>query len=156
MNRMDSIMKTLVGIIIVFVAVWCSGMPSINTFSAVTNDWYNANFTNVYELAQHRMANNSNDVVAAYLMLEWNMSFASVTEVSNSVTRVIQLSDTVTNAAFVATYSKIRQACLAYRDEYLSTVSAAEVEAERHKAYTPHTSMVNSELLKLLDIAGLW
>ncbi len=65
-------MKILVTIMIALAAVWCKGMPSINTFSAVTNDWYNANFTNVYELAQQRMANNSNDVVAAYLIFNWD------------------------------------------------------------------------------------
>ena len=45
-------MKILVTIMFVLAAVWCKGMPSTNTFAAVTNDWYNANFTNVYELAQ--------------------------------------------------------------------------------------------------------
>ena len=49
---MDFIMKILVSIMIALAAVWCKGMPSTNTFAAVTNDWYNANFTNVYELVQ--------------------------------------------------------------------------------------------------------
>ena len=43
-------MKMLVTIMIALAAIWCKGMPSTNTFVAVTNDWYNANFTNVYEL----------------------------------------------------------------------------------------------------------
>ena len=50
-----------------------SAMPSTNNFHAVTNDWYNGNFTNVYELAQMRLAANSNDVVGAYLMLDWHL-----------------------------------------------------------------------------------
>ena len=149
-------MKMLLTMMIALAAVWCKGMPSTNTFVAVTNDWYNANFTNVYELAQQRMANNSNDVVAAYLMLEWDTAFGSVASVSNSMTRVIELSDTVTNECFRTPYLRLRGACLAYRDEFLPTVNEADVEAERYKSYLPHKMMIQGYMLELLVKAGLW
>lgn len=49
--------------------------PSEDSYAAVTNDWYQGNFSNVYELAQTRLAANSNDVVAAYLLHDWDMAF---------------------------------------------------------------------------------
>ncbi len=149
-------MKTLVSIIIVFAAVWCKGMPSINTFSAVTNDWYNANFTNVYELAQQRMANNSNDVVAAYLIFNWDVCFSSLGAVSNSVTRVIQLSDGVTNSLFTSRYLPLRDSYISYRDELLPTANEADRIRERYKSYLPHKEMPSAYMLETLNESGLW
>ena len=141
---------------IALAAIWCKGMPSTNTFAAVTNDWYNANFTNVYELAQQRMANNSNDVVAAYLMLDWNAAFGSVVDISNSVTHVVRTSDLVTNTIFSAKYQIFRPSYLSYRDEFLATQTSATLDNEKFKSYLPHKAMASEYMLKLLDIAGLW
>ena len=60
MNR-----KKTVLLVIALSATISFALPSANNFHAVTNDWYNGNFTNVYELAQIRIAANSNDVVGA-------------------------------------------------------------------------------------------
>ena len=43
--------------------------PSSNTVEAVTQDWRLGNYSNVYELAQARFASNSNDLVAAHLVI---------------------------------------------------------------------------------------
>ena len=50
--------------------------PTENTYHAVTNDWYNANFSNVLELAESRLAANTNDLVGAYLKLSWDICFS--------------------------------------------------------------------------------
>ena len=44
-------MKTLMIIALATFAECAVAIPSSNNFHAVTNDWYNGNFTNVYELA---------------------------------------------------------------------------------------------------------
>ena len=44
--------------------------PTADNFAAVTNDWYNGRWTNVFELAQQRFAVNSNDLVAANIMVD--------------------------------------------------------------------------------------
>ena len=74
--------------------------PSQDSYHAVTNDWYNGNFSNVLELSSARLAANTNDLVGAYLKLSWDICFADIPTLSNSVTRAIALSDAVTNAAF--------------------------------------------------------
>ena len=149
-------MKMLLTISIALAAAWCYGMPSANTFAAVTNDWYTANFTNVYELAQQRMANNSNDVVAAYLIFDWDVCFSCLDSVSNSVTRVIRLSDAVTNSAFKSKYLSLRDTYISYRDELLPTVDEAVRISEQYKSYLPHKEMPSAYMLDVLNQAGLW
>lgn len=130
--------------------------PSPNTYASVTNDWYNSNFTNVYQLAQQRQSVNTNDVVAAYLLLEWQSAFGSVSDVSNAVSRTITLSDNVTNQPFRAFYQKIRPMTLVYRDVVLPRISDSEVEAERHKSFLPNKIMIEDVVLKSLWDSGLW
>lgn len=130
--------------------------PSTNTYAGVTNDWYNANFTNVYELAQQRKASNSDDIVSAYLMLDWNVCFGSLREVSNSVNQVIELSDRLTNVLFRAKYDLLRQDYIAYRDQYLPTVDETARILERHKSYLRGKEMPSLYMLNLLNEAGLW
>ncbi len=52
----------------VALAFAANATPSSNNFHSVTNDWYQGNYSNVYELAQQRLVANSNDLVAAVIM----------------------------------------------------------------------------------------
>lgn len=142
--------------VVLQVAILCPAIPTTNTYASVTNDWYNAYYTNVYELAQQRLSGNTNDLVAAYLMLEWQTAFGSVASVSNALTRVIDLSDSVTNQPFRTTHLALREANLEYRDVVLPTINDAEVEAERYKAFLPHKKMTYDLMLRLLWTSGLW
>ena len=53
-------------------------VPSQDSYHAVTNDWYNGNFSNVLELASSRLAANTNDLVGTYLKLSWDVCFAGM------------------------------------------------------------------------------
>ena len=44
-------MKTTIASIVFVVTATVSAVPTTNTYVAVTNDWYNGNWSNVYELA---------------------------------------------------------------------------------------------------------
>ena len=148
--------KTLTMLVFVSLMTNSWASPSADTYSAVTNDWYNANFSNVYELAQIRLANNSNDVVGAYMMLEWDLAFGSISSIRTSITRTLELSDCVTNGLFRSVYVKLRESTIAYRDEFLPTISDADIERERFKSYLPHKLMVEDYMLRTLWKDGLW
>lgn len=130
--------------------------PSGDNYTAVTNDWYCGNFSNVYELAQRRCMADSNDLVSAYIMLDWQTAFGTISDVSNAMTRVIMLSDSVTNQPFRTQYLRRRDACIAYRDEMLPLIKDSDVEAERYKSYLPNKPMLGSFMLNMLDESGLW
>ena len=151
MNR-----KKTVLLVIALSATISFALPSANNFHAVTNDWYNGNFTNVYELAQIRLAANSNDVVGAYLMLDWHFRFSGNDVVSNSISRVIAASDRVQNPAFTNAYMTVRSACLSYRDELLPLLTDTDRQEINEKSSLMHVPFVNEAALKILWDEGLW
>ena len=59
-NKTTAILSALAAL----AAATLCATPSSNTVEAVTQDWKQGNYSNVYELAQARFASNSNDLVA--------------------------------------------------------------------------------------------
>ena len=130
--------------------------PSQDSYHAVTNDWYNGNFSNVLELASSRLAANTNDLVGTYLKLSWDVCFADIPTLSNSVTRTIALSDAVTNAAFSNDFQRLRPVMVAFRDQVLPNVTEEMRLAELPKASLPHKPIPEKRWLKLLWDNGMW
>ena len=130
--------------------------PSQNTYSAVTNDWYNANFSNVLELAESRLSANTNDLVGAYLKLSWDICFSDASTLSNSVTRVLAIGDTVQNAAFSNEYWRLRPMIVSFRDDILPMYTEEVRLQEQPKASQPHKPIPERKWLKLLWDENLW
>ena len=130
--------------------------PSADNYASVTNDWYNGNFSNVLELSSARLAANTNDLVGAYLKLSWDICFADIPMLSNSVTRTIALSDAVTNAAFSNDFQRLRPVMVAFRDQVLPNVTEEMRLAELPKASLPHKPIPEKRWLKLLWDNGMW
>ena len=119
--------------VMVFSAAIILASPSENTYHAVTNDWYNANFSNVLELAESRLAANTNDLVGAYLKLSWDICFSDASTLSNSVTRVLDIGDTVQNAAFSNEYWRLRPMIVSFRDDILPMYTEEVRQQEQPK-----------------------
>ena len=51
-------MKSVIIAIVLMLSASVMVTPSADNFASVTNDWYQGNWTNVYELAQQRLAAN--------------------------------------------------------------------------------------------------
>ena len=130
--------------------------PSENTFDAVTNDWYNACFSNVYELAQIRLASNANDVVGAYLMVDFDIYYSDMATISSSVARVIASSDLVKEPAFADLHQILRPDLVIYKDEVVGGCSEEARKAGQPKSRRPHRSPPSEYLLKILWDCGLW
>ena len=130
--------------------------PSADNYASVTNDWYNGNFSNVLELASSRLAANTNDLVGTYLKLSWDVCFADIPTLSNSVTRAIALSDAETNAAFSNDFQRLRPVMVAFRDQVLPNVTDEMRLAELPKASLPHKPTPEKRWLRLLWDNGMW
>ena len=130
--------------------------PSENTYHAVTNDWYNANFSNVLELAESRLAANTNDLVGAYLKLSWDICFSDASTLSNSVTRVLDIGDTVQNAAFSNEYWRLRPMTVSFRDDILPMYTEEVRQQELVRSTQPHKPIPERKWLKLLWDENLW
>ena len=130
--------------------------PTENTYHAVTNDWYNANFSNVLELAESRLAANTNDLVGAYLKLSWDICFSDASTLSNSVTRVLSIGDTEQNAAFSNEYWRLRPMVVSFRDDILPMYTEEVRQQELVRSIQPHKPIPERKWLKLLWDENLW
>ena len=157
-NERANHMKTKLAFMIFAVAtVFCTqATPTENTYAAVTNDWYNGNWTNVYELAQVRLAANTNDIVGAYIMKEYDIRFSDNAALSNSIQRLIRSGDAVTLPAFAEQWSSRRQGYEFYLDQVIPMITDELRAQEQSKAFRTHIPMNCTHILKLLWDENLW
>ena len=150
-------MKKLMATALVVTAATAFAVPPANTSHAVTNDWHQGNYSNVYELAQQRLVANSNDLVAAVIMESYDLRFSSFAAISNSILRLMRASEAATLPAYTNMYWRFyRDGYNLYLSEYLPQQSEARRQAEMYKAYKIHVPMSCSPTLKLLWDENLW
>ena len=130
--------------------------PTENTYAAVTNDWYNGNWTNVLELAQIRRAANSNDLVAANIFVSYDVLFSDVGAMSNSVTRLIDAMDQSSAPALTNLHSRLRPGWVYFRDQFLPYQTAADLQQQHEKSYITHKPLDCDFVLKAIWDNGLW
>lgn len=147
---------TNVVFIVSLVACATCGAMTSNDFVSVTNDWYHGEYSNVCALAQYREAQNTNDLVAAYIMYEWNMILGTKESFSNSIEKVLIVSDRMTNVIFVAEYASARDGFVNMRDQVIPMASEARVEADWQKARFKGKRFTEWRILKILWDEHLW
>ena len=130
--------------------------PTENTYAAVTNDWYNGNWTNVLELAQVRRAANSNDLVAANIIVSYDVLFSDVGTMSNSVTRLIDAMDQSSAPALTNLHSRLRPGGVYFRDQFLPYQTANDLQQQHEKSYIIHKPIDCDFVLKAIWDNGLW
>ena len=140
----------------VALAFTADATPTENTYAAVTNDWYNGNWTNVLELAQIRRAANSNDLVAANIIVSYDVLFSDVGAMSNSVTRLIDAMDQSSAPALTNLHSRLRPGWVYFRDQFLPHQTAADLQKQHEKSYIAQKLIDCDFVLKAICDNGLW
>ena len=148
------ITNTIFGAFVSF-SISCGAMTE-NDFVSVTNDWHHGAYSNVCALARYRESLNSNDVVAAYILYEWNMIRGTKESFSNAIEKALLVSGQITNAAFVAEYAGTRENLIHMRDVVIPSVSEERVEADWPKARFSGKRFTKWRLLKILWDENLW
>ena len=133
----------------------CGAMTE-NNFVAVTNDWFRGSYSNVCALASYRESLNSNDVVAAYIMCEWNMMRGTKESYSNAIEKALLVSEQITNAHFLSEYALTREELVCMQDEVIPSVSEERVEADWPKVRYAGKRFTEWRLLKILWDEHLW
>ena len=141
---------------ILFSAVVSTAAPTADNFAAVTNDWYNGRWTNVFELAQQRFAVNSNDLVAANIMVDYDVLFSDPQVISNSIIRLMRISDASTLPAYTNLYRIMRPGWVYFLDEFMPGQSEAELQEERNNPQKTYKGLDCDFILKLLWDNGAW
>jgi len=129
--------------------------PTADNFHAVTNDWWNGHYTNVHELAQQRLAVDANDLVAAHIMWEYDLSFSDYSAMSNSILRLMRVADAVTVPAYTNRYQRLRGGYLRYMANVIPSFPA-DHQQPSPVGYPPNWPMVSTEYLRIIWENGLW
>lgn len=138
-------------------ALAAGAAPSADSYAAVTNDWTQGNYSNVLEWAQTRLAASTNDLPAAYAMLEYDLAFSDFNAMSNSILRMMRVSDAAAApAAFTNMYQMTRPGWVYYLDHFLPAQDEADRPAEQRKSARPGRPMTCSPFLKIFWENNLW
>ena len=138
-------------------AMAAGAAPSADNYAAVTNDWTHGNYSNVLEWAQTRLSANTNDLPAAYAMVEYDLAFSDFNAMSNSILRMMRLSDAATGpAAFTNMYQMPRPGWVYSLDSFLPAQSEADRPSEQRKSGRPGRPMTCSPFLKIFWENNLW
>ena len=148
--------KTTIMAVLAAAALTVSATPTQNTYHAVTNDWRRGAYSNVLELAQSRLAANTNDIVAAYIMKDYDIMFSDFAAMSNSLQRLIRAGALVTLPAYTNRFPRLRQG---YED-FLQFVIPAHDDnfriQEQQRPIPPGTPMNSEHLLQLFWVNNQW
>ena len=147
--------KATLASVVAAAALAACANPTADNYHAVTNDWWNGKYTNVCELAQQRFAANSNDLVAAHIMWEYDICFSDFAAMSNSIMRLVRIADEVTLPAYTNRYQRLREG---YAD-YLTNVIPSfppDHQQPSPEGYPAHWPMVSTEYLRIIWDSGLW
>ena len=149
-------MKKLIATALVATAAAAFAVPSENTYHAVTNDWYQGNYSNVYELAQQRLAANTNDLVASHLMVSYDILFSDYQAISNSILRLVGALDSVTEPSLTNLCAQLRPGWVYYLDEFLPQQTSATLQEQRAKSQISHKPLDCDFILEQISESGLW
>jgi len=114
------------------------------------------NYSNVYEWAQQRLAANTNDLPGAYAMLEYDLCFSDFNAMSNSIQRMMRVSDDVALPAFTNLYQSTRAGWVYYLDHFLPAQNEEERLVEQQKSLIPGRRMTCDIVLEMLHDNALW
>ena len=90
-------MKRIVCILFVMGDLALQGSSYFNT---ITNLWYAGHQTNVLQMAETRLAQNTNDVAGVLMKASWDFAFSDAVVLSNSLNRVLNAGETVQSSCF--------------------------------------------------------
>ena len=149
-------MKKLIAAALAATAIAAFAVPSQNNYHAVTNDWYQGNYSNVYELAQQRLAANTNDLVASHLMVSYDILFSDYQAISNSILRLVGALDSVTEPSLTNLCAQLRPGWVYYLDDFLPQQTAATLQEQRAKSQISHKPLDCDFILEQISEPGLW
>ena len=149
-------MKNIIAAIALSLSAFAHAVPSPDNYASVTNDWYQGNWTNVYELAQRRLAANANDLVASHLMVSYDILFSDYQAMSNSIQRLVRALDSVNEPSLTNLCASLRSGWVYYLEEFLPQQTEAVLLEQRAKSQITHKPLDCDFILEQVAEKGLW
>ena len=153
-------MKKLIMGLMLVIATVNVGLAQTNFYTNATNLWHQGGGarSNVLEIANARLAIDTNDIAGLILKANWHFTFMEEGAVSNAYLRVIQVGDTITATNFVKEWQegKAREDILDLLDVIAEIpMTPQQIQAEIHKSLLPKP-LPDTELIEALQKDGFF
>ncbi len=135
-------------------AAW--GTATDDSYQAVVADWYDGGYSNVLELADARLAANSNDLVGVCIKAEYAICFQGIAEISNSVARMVEVCGSPSAGAFTNEFQYTSGAWRYFLEELVPSWTESDVALQHQKSALPHRKMCLERSLRIISEMGLW
>ena len=145
-------MKRIVCILFVMGDLALQGSSYFNT---ITNLWYTGHQTNVLQMAEARLARNTNDIAGILMKASWDFAFSDAETLSNSLVRIRSVGGQVVTPAFTNAFV-LTQFDLDSTFSILPRLTPAQLAIDRVKASGSGHRMHYEEELKALDDDGFF
>ena len=147
-------MKRTINILIgVGTLLFASHSSASTYFNTITNLWYTGHQTNVLQMAETRLAQNTNDVAGVLMKASWDFAFSDAVVLSNSLNRVLNAGETVQSSCFTNVFRITRLDVVCVLNA-VANETVAQRTADLAKQNRPGRWPHFIEELKALDTDG--
>jgi hypothetical protein len=142
---------------LMLLATLCCGcfgaQAQTNFYTNVTNLWYQGFKTNVLQIAEQRLQNNTNDIAGLLLKMEYDLEFIETETISNSIHRVLSVGAIVNSQEFKGLYDDLT-VTLSILLDAIKECPIENLPAEKAKALISGKPLPGSIYLEALQKDG--
>ena len=122
-----------------FMASAAGVQAQTNFYTTVTNLWYQGQKSNVLAMADSRLQQNTNDMAALLIKVEFDIDFTQRHSVSNSMQRALDVGQSITTPHFSQVFPFYKECLLWTLDEVKDNpLTGAALQAEQAKGNFNH------------------
>jgi hypothetical protein len=134
-----------------FVASVSAAGTQTNFYTTVTNLWYQGHKSNLLEMVETRIQQNTNDIAGLIIKADFDIAFTRDDTISNSVKRVLEVGSTILTTNFANVFPDCKTNLLGIlEDVSLNPLSGEELLKEQAKGNFKHTHLLSIEYLEAL------
>ena len=133
-------------------------MSETGLYRKLVNLWRQGKTTDVLEIADARLAADTNDIAGLILKAKCHLDFYEVSALSNAYLRVIQVADTITTTHFMADYqSTSKKSILELLDDLAEQpITPQENQEKKPNAFRKYEWTAHSCLIQALQKDGFF
>lgn len=140
-------------VVIMIIGMSLPTCAQTNFYELVTQMWLVGQKTNVLQIAQQRLGENSNDIAGLLIELEYQIEFLDTEAITNTATRVIDVGSAITTPNFASRFPWL-QAGMGIITNVLNDLTPAEIIEERAKGSITNKMMSYGPYIKALQDDG--
>ena len=124
-----------------------------NFYDEVLALWYAGQKTNVLNIAEQRLQQNTNDIAGLILKMDYQIEFVELDVVSNTMQKVLDVGSQITTTNFIAVFPLV-QSDINHLFEMLPLYPTNEIAADREKANLASKPLTSGYAIKALQDDG--